>query len=140
MIRIRPFLPPDQEALDRLFCLVHRLTFSGRPPEMFQPGDFQKSVAEDQVWVAEQDGVPVGFVSVFLADNFIHNLFVHPDAQGQGVGRQLLQTAESHLTLPMTLKVALDNQTAGAFYAKQGWSPVSIHEDAEEPFILYRKG
>lgn len=94
-----------------------------------------------------KDGVIVGFVSVYVQDGFIHNLFVHPGAQGQGVGRALLAFGEKILTaknpsgspMRLTLKVAMDNAGVGNFYEKQGWSLVSIHDQSPAPYYLYGK-
>ena len=85
------------------------------PIDEFQIGDYQKSTADDEVWVAEEDGKIAGFLSIYPADNFIHNLFVHPDHQGRDIGGRLLQTAESKLAHPMTLKVGMDYLKVGAF-------------------------
>jgi ribosomal protein S18 acetylase RimI-like enzyme len=76
---------------------------------------------------------------LYVPDNFIHNLFVHPEHQGKGIGTKLLQIAEQTLGRPMTLKAAMDNPKSFSFYEKYGWHQVSIHEDVNEPYILYVK-
>ena len=50
-----------------------------------------------------------------------------------------MQKAEANLARPMTLKIAMDNLDVCAFYEKQGWSQVSVHENEAEPYLLYRK-
>jgi len=67
------------------------------------------------------DGTIVGFISVYLQDNFIHNLFIHPQYQGQGFGKNLLLFAEDKLLRPMTLEIAMDNLKVCTFYEKYGW-------------------
>ena len=129
----------DTLQLERLFQFTRQKTFASRPLGEFQIGDYQQSTNDDKVWVFEKDGFIVGFVSVYLPDNFIHNLCVHPDHQRQGIGRRLLHIAESHLTCPMTLKIAMDNLKVSEFYKKQGWYQVSIHDDKKEPYTLYGK-
>lgn len=129
----------DIDALEELFQLSRRHTFILRPAEEFKIGDYAKSTREDEVWVAEEAGVIVGFVSIFVLDNFIHNLFVHPEYQGKGIGKQLLQIAEKNLGKPMSLKAAIDNPKCFSFYEKHGWYQVSINAEAEEPYILYAK-
>lgn len=139
MITIRKAKPKDTPQLEVLYQRTCRETFTSRPQYKFQIGDYAKSVEEDEVWVAEENGKIIGFISTYPADNFVHNLFVHSDHQGRGIGSCLMQRAEANLARPMTLKIAMDNLEVCAFYEKQGWSQVSIHEDVVEPYLLYRK-
>ena len=139
MATIRKSKPEDTAQLEKLFHLTCQHTFTSRPKDEFQIGDYAKSVEEDEVWVAEKDDLVVGFISTYSADNFLHNLFVHPDHQGKGIGTQLLKIAEENLKRPMTLKIAMDNRKACAFYESRGWFQVSVHEDAPEPYMLYKK-
>jgi ribosomal protein S18 acetylase RimI-like enzyme len=139
MMNLRKPNMEDIDALEELFQLTRQHTFTLRPAEEFKIGDYAKSTQEDEVWLAEETGVIIGFVSIYTSDNFIHNLFVHPKSQGKGIGKQLLQVAEENLDRPMTLKAAMDNPKSFSFYEKYGWHQVSIHEDVDEPYILYRK-
>ena len=91
------------------------------------------------MWVAEDNGQILGFISTYPSDNFIHNLFVYPDAQRTGLGTQLLMIAEANLGRPMTLKIAMDNLKVCPFYEKHGWVKVSAHEGGADPYVLYRK-
>lgn len=129
----------DIDVLEQLFQFTRQHTFKCRPADEFKIGDYVKSTQEDEVWVAEYIGVIVGFVSIYVPDNFIHNLFVHPKYQGKGIGKQLLQIAEENLKRPMALKAAMDNPKSFSFYEKYDWHQVSIHEDVDEPYILYMK-
>ena len=56
----------------------------------------------------------------------IHDLVVHPDARGQGIGRQLLQAAEAIARergyCKITLEVLSGNHTAQALYQQQGYA------------------
>ena len=69
----------------------------------------------------------------------IERIYVLKAHQGKGIGTKLLQIAEQNLGRPMTLKAAMDNPKSFSFYEKYGWRQVSIHEDLNEPYILYRK-
>lgn len=71
MINIRKPNIKDIDALEELFQLTHQHTFILRPVEEFKIGDYVKSTHEDEVWVAEEAGVIIGFVSVYISDNFI---------------------------------------------------------------------
>lgn len=136
---IRKATEKDTEILEILFQITRQNTFKLSSPQNFKIGDYKKSVEGEEVWVAEVDGNIAGFISLWIQDNFIHNLFVHPDYQGCGIGAQLLQKAEGHLSPPMELKVTTDNIKAFKFYEKHGWKKISIHEDEPEPYILLRK-
>jgi ribosomal protein S18 acetylase RimI-like enzyme len=139
MIYIRKPTANDIEALEHLFQCTRQSTFTARSSEAFRLGDYVESTRDDDVWVAEDNGAIVGFVSVYHDDNFIHNLFVHPAHQGKGIGKTLLRIAEQNLGRPMTLKAALENPRSFTFYERYGWHQVSVHPEAEEPYALYRK-
>ena len=139
MIHIRKPTANDIPELERLFLLTRQSTFTTCPNNKFKIGDYEKSTAEDDTWIAEENGIIIGFVSIYSDDNFIHNLFIHPESQRKGVGRRLLQVAEKNLSSTMTMKIAMDNQKVCPFYKKYGWSEISRHSGAEEPYILYGK-
>ena len=120
MITIRKAKISDIEQLEKLFLLTRIYNFTSRPIDHFQIGDYADSVKDDQVWLGERNNIIVGFVSIYLADNFIHNLFVHPNFQQGGIGSMLLKKARSNLQKPMTLKIAIDNLKACSFYEKHG--------------------
>jgi hypothetical protein len=72
MAMIRKSKPEDARQLEALFQFTRQKTFTSRPQDEFQIGDYAKSVEEDEVWVAEENGDIVGFVSTYPADNFVH--------------------------------------------------------------------
>lgn len=137
-MKIREKIISDISHLEELFLITRQITFSSTR-KAFQIGDFIKSKADDQVWVGEVDGAIVGFISLYPQDNFIHNLFIDPQYQGQGFGKKLLLFAEEKLGRPMTLKVAMDNLKVCSFYEKYGWYNAGEFNEAPEPYILYRK-
>ncbi|HEY2750474.1 GNAT family N-acetyltransferase [Phenylobacterium sp.] len=53
----------------------------------------QKFLATNEVWVAETDGVVVGYIG--FDDGWINHLYLLPEHQGQGLGPQLLALALS---------------------------------------------
>lgn len=136
---LRKATDDDTEILELLFQITRQKTFKSSSPQSFKIGDYKKSVEGEEVWVSEKDGSIVAFISLWIQVNFIHNLFVHPDHQGVGIGVQLLEKAEERLLRPMELKVTTDNMKALKFYEKHGWEQISIHRDAPEPYILLRK-
>ena len=54
--------------------------------------------------------------------HIIRHLAVHPDAQGAGLGRAIVEAALPHLADPR-LWCLEDNHAALAFYARTGWTP-----------------
>lgn len=108
----------DESQLAELFFVTRKATFVSRSHNLIQPSDYLGSTSEDDVWVAEEEGLIVGFVSTYPKNNFIHNLFVHPIHQKKAVGSALLTFAENTLSKPMTLKIAMDNLSVCAFYEK----------------------
>ena len=90
-------------------------------------------------WVCEADEGIVGFSIVDLKENNIWALFVHPDFDKQGIGRQLhdvmldwyfIQTEETVWlgTAPGT--------RAEAFYRKAGWTEIGTHGKGEIKFEM----
>lgn len=90
-------------------------------------------------WVCEIDSQVVGFSIVDLKENNIWALFVHPNYDKQGIGRQLHdrmlnwyfnQTSEN-------LWLGTDpNTRAEKFYRKSGWTEIGIHGKGEVKFEM----
>jgi chorismate mutase/GNAT superfamily N-acetyltransferase len=70
------------------------------------------------VWVAEAGGVVVG--DAVLADDWLHSLYVVPQAAGQGVGGALLDVAKGLRPGGFSLWVFESNLPARAFYRHRG--------------------
>ncbi|NJC97710.1 MAG: GNAT family N-acetyltransferase [Anaerolineales bacterium] len=74
----------------------------------------------DRVWVVELDGVPAAFIA--MKDDFIDHLYVHPDHQGRGIGKVLLDFARSQSPNHLWLYTLQINVKARAFYEKNGFT------------------
>lgn len=103
----------------------------------FLPADFfvaERSELADRwlpaadVFVYELDGRVVGFVA--LLDREVGGLFVHPDHQGQGIGRALVDHARS-LRPRLELDVFAENDVGRRFYAAYGFEQVGTHIDPQ---------
>ncbi len=92
------------------------------PAAAWRLEDFDAATADEQLWVAECDGQPVGFAAVWTADNFLHHLFVDPDWQGKHIGSALLAQVERTFTASGTLKCLMENKNALRFYQRHGWT------------------
>jgi ribosomal protein S18 acetylase RimI-like enzyme len=85
----------------------------------------------DTVFVAELDGRPAGYVALEAEGDAvrIEQLFVSPEHEGEGVGRQLLEYAEgfaiSRGARILQVVVEGDNRRALSFYCGRGFTEAS---------------
>lgn len=98
-----------------------------------------------QSWVCERGGRIVGFSSAALPrdgrDASIWALFVLPDEEGHGIGRQLLALATDWLFARGAARIVLGTAAstrADAFYARIGWQRGQMRDDVEVEFVLDR--
>ena len=103
--------------------------FTWRPKGYFQAEDFKYFAEDEDVWLALAGEALVGILSLFPADNFIHCLYVDPDAQRLGVGRALVAHLRRETGKPMTLKLDTPNAAAIAFYQATGWTRMTGPDD-----------
>jgi GNAT superfamily N-acetyltransferase len=91
-------------------------------------------IAQQGVFIAEQDGEPIGFVCVFAGDDpqfgaKVDNLHVRPGHRGGGLGQQLLRHAarwvsENNEATGLYLWVFEANEGGRRFYARLGGQEV----------------
>ena len=92
-----------------------------------------------QVWGAEKQGKLVDIIA--FREGWIEQLYVLPDAQGQGLGGDLLAVARATFT-PLCLWTFQCNRRARRFYELNGF--VALREtdgsdnEENEPDVLYR--
>ena len=103
--------------------------FTWRPAGHFTAEDFVRFAEEEEVWLAFMGNALVGILSLFRADNFIHCLYVTPEAQRLGVGRSLVIYLRNETGLPLTLKLDVPNTHAIAFYEATGWIRLNGPDD-----------
>ena len=90
-------------------------------------------------FVAEEEGYMVGFATgLSVASEFhLHNIAVHPDHQGKGVGRQLLEKIDEychqHDLRKILLEVRRDNEHARRLYLGMGYESVGTRKDYYGP-------
>tara|TARA_B100000378_G_scaffold274658_1_gene269446 strand:+ start:745 stop:1197 length:453 start_codon:yes stop_codon:yes gene_type:complete len=123
---IRPYAPEgDLKKLSRIWLDASLLAhpFIGERRLLAQ-----RALIEDQylpsaeTWVACVGGHPCGFIG--LLDTFIGGIFVAPDRQGLGIGRQLVAHALC-LKGKLELEVYTANRQAVAFYIGLGFRELS---------------
>lgn len=95
--------------------------------EVFLPAsDATVAVVDDRV---------VGFIS--LRENEVGGLFVHPDHQGDGHGRALMDHARASRPF-LELEVFEANAIGRRFYDRYGFSEVGRGEDADTGLPVLR--
>lgn len=90
-------------------------------------------------WVCEIDNKIVGFSIVDLKEHNIWALFVHPDYEKKGIGRQLHDLTLNWYFNQTSQKVWLGtspNTRAEVFYRKSGWHEVGVHDKGEIKFEM----
>jgi GNAT superfamily N-acetyltransferase len=79
-------------------------------------------LAARDVWVAEEAGALVAFACV--TSTWLDSLYVHPHAQGRGIGTALLELAMALRPGGLGLWVFESNTPARALYARHGFAEV----------------
>ena len=90
-------------------------------------------------WVIEESGEVVGFAVGDKRDGNIWALFVHPDHEGRGYGRQLHDAMVAWLWMQGLERLWLTTQPgtrAEAFYQAAGWRPAGRTDRGELRFEL----
>jgi GNAT superfamily N-acetyltransferase len=90
-------------------------------------------------WVCEINNKVVGFAIADLKEKNIWALFVHPDHEGKGIGRQLhdmmLDWYFDHTKENVWLSTSPGTR-AEQFYKTAGWKVVGIHGKGETKFQM----
>lgn len=123
---IREMREDDRAALRVVYRESRAQAFNWLAPELLQTADFDSDTNGEAVLVAEQAGRVVGFVALWLPDNFIHHLFVVPECQNQGYGSALLAAGLNIMGRPASLKCLSRNVRALDFYLARGWQVRSV--------------
>jgi GNAT superfamily N-acetyltransferase len=90
-------------------------------------------------WVCEVANKIVGFAMIDLKENNVWALFVHPEFEKQGIGRQLHELM-LHWYFDKTQQTVwlgtAPNSRAELFYRKAGWIETGIHGKNEIKFEM----
>jgi ribosomal protein S18 acetylase RimI-like enzyme len=119
---IRPARPEDADAVAQVFIAsFDTLTFLPKLHTSEETVDFISNTVmpEQEVLVAEADGMIVGFLAMTHGD-ILEHLYVHPDSQGRGVGSALLERAKERMPGGFSLWVFQQNLPARRFYERRG--------------------
>ena len=138
-MHIRSFQNHDRAPLSALFLNTRKLSWPWLDSSKWGLSDFEKYTDNEMILVAEKDQVYLGFASIYLQENFLHHLFIAPNAQNQGAGTALLHTAEQLFTGTGYLKCLSENKQALSFYLDHGWEAISTGVSEEGGYILMSK-
>ena len=139
---LRPATRDDTAAIEAVHRTATQVSLPFLPdlhtPEEARRFFAQRFLPANTVWVAERDGRVVGYIG--FDPDWINHLFVHPDAQGQGIGPGLLAKAleDGHRRRLWTFQ---QNTRARRFYEARGFVMIRLTNGAgnEErtPDVLY---
>jgi chorismate mutase/GNAT superfamily N-acetyltransferase len=122
-LQLRPAGPGDLPALAGLFLRARAAAVPAMPPAIHSEAEVRAWVGgwdleAWDVWLAEGDGRPKGFAVV--TGDWLHSLYVAPDAAGQGVGGTLLDLVKGLRPDGFCLWVFESNVAAREFYENRG--------------------
>lgn len=132
---VREFQASDLPALRELFLVSRRATFTWEMPDWFRIDDLDRSIEGESILVAVEEETPVGFVSWWPPEDFVHNLFVRPDRVGKGIGTALLNACLKQIGRPARLKCITKNRAATEFYLQHGWVIESEGSGADGDYL-----
>jgi ribosomal protein S18 acetylase RimI-like enzyme len=146
-VEVRPARIDEKDALARLLVRARNgMEYVPPVPEEHVPliADDLFSRHED-VWLAEEDGLPVGFLAIRRSRTegweILEKLYVEPEAQSRGIGTVLLDQAKALRPDGLHLWVFQKNTGAIRFYERHGFRLVKLTDGAEnterEPDALY---
>lgn len=124
---LRPAVACDAQAIAIVHRTAMRVSLSFLPQLHTASEDLEffshRFLPANEVWVAEVEGVIVGYVGFNAA--WINHLYVLPDHQGQGIGPALLDKALADAR-PRQLWTFQANARARKFYEDRGFVAVEF--------------
>src|SRR5918994_1068256 len=117
--------PADADAVTEIFLAARAgMTYL---PELHTPAETRSWVRDGllrdhEVWIVEDDGRVAGFAA--LGDDFLEHIYVHPQAQGRGLGTALLDLSKERRPDRLRLWVFQKNAGARRLYERHGFELV----------------
>ncbi|WP_167880927.1 GNAT family N-acetyltransferase [Methanococcoides sp. AM1] len=129
---IRKAIVDDAQGLKSCMDLAYTKYLDRLKGERLPPMDvdYEEEITHFPVWVAESDNEIVGGLILIFEDYYttVANVAVRPDLQGTGLGRELMDLAESeakrkgYLEMRLATHVLLTGNIS--FYNHLGWSEI----------------
>ncbi len=137
----REALTSDIMQIQRVRNSVHENRLSN--PALVTDDDCRRFLSvEGKGWVCEADGRVVGFSIVDVLRKNIWALFVHPDYERKGIGKQLqflmLTWYFQNYGEPVWLGTAPDTR-AEKFYTYSGWRRKGMRDNGEVKFEMTKE-
>lgn len=140
---IRPAHDDDAAPLADLFVAAREAAYPAMPHPVHPPEEVRRRFREvlgleertapmpdeREIWVAEADGVPVGYA--VLDPGWLDSLYVRPDLTGRGIGTALLDLVKTLRPDGFGLWVFAGNVAAQRFYRRHGLVPVRRTDGSE---------
>lgn len=134
-ISYRPTTPDDLASLQRVFSraiepvmLARGYPFEPPSVEAYERGPRHLLTTDPgRLWVAEAGGQVMGFTAAWVRDDtwFLGSLFIDPEVQGRGVGKQLFALAvEGAPDHRMTITDSIQ-PISNALYGRNGLVPIA---------------
>lgn len=116
-----------------LYNVIRKNTATWMDKETVPLENFIEMIDVETIYIAYVEEKMMGFLTLYVPDQFIHLFFVDAKNQGAGIGSQLLNFLETDLVDGIiSLKCLVYNQTAIAFYQKKNFVITSTHEETPE--------
>lgn len=136
-LKIIEFRESDLDALRELFLKVRQSTFVWADRTTFDLPDFDVQTKGEYILTALYNEKVIGFISVWMRDNFIHHLYIDEAFHKRGIGKMLLKAALEQTKFPVMLKCLERNTEAVAFYKKTGFTEKGRGDNENGPYILF---
>jgi len=145
-MQLRPARADEKDVLAQLFRRARNgMTYVPPVPEEHLPLIADHIVEHEEVWLAEDEGRPLGFLAIDRSRRdgweVLEKLYVEPSAQNRGVGTALLDQAKALRPDGLVLWVFQRNEGARRFYERHGFVLAKLTDGAEnmerEPDALY---
>jgi len=132
---IRAFEPSDMNDVLHIWleASIEAHGFVGREFWESRIDDMRETyIPDSDTYVFSENGTVKGFFS--LHGDSLAAMFVSPDAQGKGIGQQLMNKAKS-LRRKLNLTVYRENKKSIQFYGKCGFKQVKERADEHTGYI-----
>jgi ribosomal protein S18 acetylase RimI-like enzyme len=137
MIKIIAYNENHLSDLKKIYLQERRRTFIWVDQSKFKLIDFERETKGEYILTAVENDKIIGFISVWMPNNFIHHLYVAAKNQGSGVGTQLLNAVVDKIGFPITLKCLENNIQAVHFYIKKGFKQKERGFSVNGGYILF---
>jgi GNAT superfamily N-acetyltransferase len=124
VITLRPYRDEDLDAVVAVWWDSWHSIRAGlrhpHPLSRWRARCADEIVPRQDVVVAVDNGVVVGFAAADIRARVLSQIFIAPARKRQGIGRQLFAWAQATMTDGFTLHTLVDNVGSRAFYERQG--------------------